>query len=161
MAGFATLLGGGLAGLAGANAQGGTNAALNEVVNNTDNHPEDAAKSGGILGAVGNWLQNTYGDPVGSIGNWVNQFVGMMPNPTGPADANNQLPGGGNDNNTSGTAGAVVTPSVPIPTPYGGVVMTPPLIAPGTPILSGGGNGDDTGSSQSPAAVVLTISRLA
>ncbi|WP_338010975.1 VENN motif pre-toxin domain-containing protein [Paraburkholderia phenoliruptrix] len=70
MAGFATLLGGGLAGLAGANVQGGALAAQNEVLNNTDNHPQDAAKNGGFLNAVGNWLQNTYGDPVGSIENW-------------------------------------------------------------------------------------------
>lgn len=77
MAGFATLLGGGLAGLAGANAQGGATAAQNEVLNNTDAHPEDAAKNGGFLSAVGNWLQSTYGDPVGSIGNWISQAVGL------------------------------------------------------------------------------------
>jgi filamentous hemagglutinin len=77
MAGFATLLGGGLAGLAGANAQGGATAAQNEVLNNTDKHPEDAAKNGGVLGAVGDWLKNTYGDPVGSIENWIGQFGGL------------------------------------------------------------------------------------
>lgn len=59
MSGFATLLGGGLAGLAGANAQGGATAAQNEVLNNTDDHPESAAKNGGVLGAVGDW----YGVP--------------------------------------------------------------------------------------------------
>ena len=84
MAGFATLLGGGLAGLAGANAQGGATAAQNEVLNNTDEHTADAAQTGGLLSkagafasAVGNWLQNTYGDPVGSVQNWITQFGGQ------------------------------------------------------------------------------------
>ncbi|MGS0971330.1 DUF637 domain-containing protein [Burkholderia glumae] len=77
MAGFATLLGGGLAELAGTNALGGATAAQNEVLNNTDNHPQDA-KNGGFLNAVGNWLQNTYGDPVGSVQNWINQFTGQV-----------------------------------------------------------------------------------
>jgi filamentous hemagglutinin len=58
MAGFATLLGGGLAGLAGANAQGGVTAAENEVLNNTDNHPEDAAKNGGILSTLSDTFVN-------------------------------------------------------------------------------------------------------
>ena len=49
MAGFATLLGGGLAGLAGANAQGGAIAAQNEVLNNTDKHPG----LGGLLTVAG------------------------------------------------------------------------------------------------------------
>jgi filamentous hemagglutinin len=161
MAGFATLLGGGLAGLAGANAQGGATAAQNEVLNNTDDHPATAAKNGGVLGT----LAGAFSDLVNAnnaakswVQGQVNQFIGLMnanSGQTGPSDANNQLPGGGNDNNPSGTAGAVVTPSVPIPTPYGGVVMTPPLIAPGTPILSSGGSGDNTGSSatgQGPAS---------
>jgi filamentous hemagglutinin len=67
MEGFATLLGGGLAGLAGANAQGGANAALNEVMNNTDDHPETAAKNGGVLGAFGNLL-SAVGDQLASAG---------------------------------------------------------------------------------------------
>ena len=58
MAGFATLLGGGLAGLAGANARGGVTAAENEVLNNTDNHPEDAAKNGGVLSTLSDTFVN-------------------------------------------------------------------------------------------------------
>ncbi|WP_240324401.1 DUF637 domain-containing protein [Trinickia diaoshuihuensis] len=55
MAGFATLLGGGLAGLAGANAQGGAIAAQNEVLNNdtaSQAHIADALKSGGFAAAA-------------------------------------------------------------------------------------------------------------
>ncbi|WP_162878045.1 DUF637 domain-containing protein, partial [Trinickia diaoshuihuensis] len=155
MEGFATLLGGGLAGLAGANAQGGANAALNEVLNNTDDHPATAAKNGGVLGTLAgafsdmlnvvSWTNSVRNSVQGQLLSLFNANRGR----TGPSDANNQIPGGGDDNNTSGPAGAVVIPSVPIPTPYGAVVMTPPLIAPGTPILSSGGNGEETGSSQS------------
>ncbi|MGN6317219.1 DUF637 domain-containing protein [Trinickia sp.] len=152
MEGFATLVGGGLAGLAGANAQGGANAALNEVMNNTDDHPATAAKNGGVLGT----LAGAFSDLVNAnnaakswVQGQVDQFIGLLnansgqtppsdPNPLGQANDGNNPP--------SGTAGAVVTPPIAVPLPNGTIATTPPLIAPGTPILSSGDNGNDTGS---------------
>ncbi|WP_232428416.1 DUF4258 domain-containing protein [Burkholderia ubonensis] len=78
LAAFATLAGGGLAGLAGVNVNGAVTAAQNEALNNTGDHAADAAKKGGLLSAFGTWLQNTYGDPVGSVQNWINQFTGQV-----------------------------------------------------------------------------------
>lgn len=172
MAAFATLAGGGVAGLAGQNVMAGATAAQNEVMNNTDPHAADAAQTGGVATRAKNaffdWVNNTYGDPIGSLVNWKNQLVGQMQRDYGgkapPTDANNQLSGGGNNDNTSGTAGAVVTPPVAMPGPYGTMVATPPLIAPaGAPIQSSGGNGGDntSGPNNFPAtdAVSITGSR--
>ena len=78
LAAFATLAGGGLAGLAGQNAMAGATVAQNEALNNTGDHVADAAKKGGLVSAFGTWLQNTYGDPIGSIQNWISQFGGQM-----------------------------------------------------------------------------------
>ncbi|WP_232457829.1 filamentous hemagglutinin N-terminal domain-containing protein [Burkholderia ubonensis] len=78
LAAFATLAGGGLAGLAGQNAMAGATAAQNEALNNTGDHAANAAKKGGLLNAFGTWLKNTYGDPVGSVQNWINQFAGQV-----------------------------------------------------------------------------------
>ncbi|WP_244102210.1 filamentous hemagglutinin N-terminal domain-containing protein [Burkholderia gladioli] len=78
LAAFATLAGGGFAALAGQNATAGATAAQNEALNNTGEHAADAAKNGGLLGALGTWLQNTYGDPVGSIQTWINEFGGKV-----------------------------------------------------------------------------------
>jgi filamentous hemagglutinin len=80
LAGFATLLGGGLAGLAGQNVTGGATAAQNEALNNAGNNNDVAgsAQNGGLLTSFGNWLVNTYGDPVGSVENWINQFTGQV-----------------------------------------------------------------------------------
>ena len=101
-----------------------------------------------------------------------NMFVGLMnanSGQTGPADPNNQLPGGGGDN-TSGTAGAVVTPAVPVPLPNGTIVTTPPLVSPGsagTPgnaIFSSGESGNDSGSAangQGPATDTTTAGATA
>ena len=157
MEGFATLLGGGLAGLAGANAQGGANAALNEVVNNTDDHPETAAKNGGVLGAVGDWLKNTYGDPVGSIENWLGQFGGLVQ--SGAQQTSSQSPaalaaqGVANGVTAVSGAGGRLPPTAgpdlaPVGPGVGSGQMTPPA-AGGTPpnaTLSSGESGGDSGS---------------
>nr|WP_289814871.1 hypothetical protein [Paraburkholderia caribensis] len=114
MAGFATLLGGGLAGLAGANAQGGALAAQNEVLNNTNEHPESAAKNGGLLNAFGTWVQNAYGDPVGSFKNWGNQLWGQFLSTSSPQTPQNpdDPSSGGGSNNTPHTGAAPVTPTM-------------------------------------------------
>ncbi|WP_343675898.1 hypothetical protein [Paraburkholderia heleia] len=128
MAGFATLLGGGLAGAAGANENGGATAAQNEALNNTGDHAADAAKSGGLLNAFGTWLQNTYGDPLGTLQNWGNQFAGLVTSNNGqtsPSDPNNQLSAGSNGNPPN-TGAAPVTPPVVACVPGEGCVVTPP-----------------------------------
>ena len=71
---FATLLGGGLAGLAGQNVTGGATAAQNEALNNSGQH----LGQGGLIDSIVSWAQNTYGDPVGSVENWINQFTGQV-----------------------------------------------------------------------------------
>jgi filamentous hemagglutinin len=71
---FATLLGGGLAGLAGQNAIGGATAGQNEALNNSGQH----LGQGGLIDSIVSWAQNTYGDPVGSVQNWISQFTGQM-----------------------------------------------------------------------------------
>nr|WP_244135701.1 filamentous hemagglutinin N-terminal domain-containing protein [Burkholderia seminalis] len=157
LAAFATWAGGGVAGLAGQNVNGAMTAAQNEVMNNTDPHAADAAQNGGIVtrgkNAFLNWLSNTYGDPIGSMTNWKNQLVGNMQRDYGgktqPTDANNQSPGGGDHDNTSGAAGAVVTPPVPVPLPNGTIATIPPLVQPGAPMLSSGGNDASTQNSSS------------
>ncbi|MBU6488897.1 MAG: EndoU domain-containing protein [Burkholderiales bacterium] len=150
MEGFATLLGGGLAGLAGANAQGGATAAQNEVLNNTDDHPETAAKNGGVLSQFGSFL----GDQLASAGrgavNMGNQFIGLMNANSGqtpPSDSNPLVQA--NDGNPPNTGASPVTPSTPA-TP----VCDPPVctVMPGSPGTSGhitissGNSGDDSGS---------------
>jgi hypothetical protein len=82
----------------------------------------------------------------------VNQFIGLMNANSGqtpPSDPNPLVQANDGNNTPSGTAGAVVTPPIAVPLPNGTIATTPPLIAPGTPILSSGGNGEETGSSQS------------
>lgn len=153
MAGFATLLGGGLAGLAGANAQGGAIAAQNEVLNNTDKHPEDAAKNGGVLSAFEN-LVSAVGDQLASAGrgavNMGNQFLGLMNANSGqtpPSDPNPLVQA--NDGNPPSTGASPVTPPVPACDPP---VCTWLPASPGTPshiTLSSGNSGDDTGSGAS------------
>lgn len=49
LAGFATLLGGGLGALAGVNAQTAALAAQNEALNNAGEHPGSAVLNGGLL----------------------------------------------------------------------------------------------------------------
>lgn len=156
LAGFATLLGGSLAGLAGANVTGGATAAQNEALNNTDNHAADAAKNGGLLSAFGSWLQNTYGDPLGSFQNWGNQLAGLVTSNNGrtpPSDPNNQIPGSNNGNPPNTGASPVTLPVVTC-VPNEGCVITPPLVSPGSPnnvpsnatLSSGNGSGSSDSS---------------
>jgi len=160
MEGFATLLGGGLAGLAGANAQGGATAAQNEVLNNTDKHPEDAAKSGGVLSAFEN-LVSAVGDQLASAGrgavNMGNQFIGLMNANSGqtPPSDPNPLVSASNGGNPPATGGAVVTPPAYAMTPEGPVPIAPgvvvPGLSPGNAILSSNGNDSGTGAGASGA----------
>ncbi|WP_080401996.1 VENN motif pre-toxin domain-containing protein [Burkholderia ubonensis] len=132
LAAFATLAGGGLAGLAGQNAMAGATAAQNEALNNTGDHAADAVKKGGLLSAVGTWLQNTYGDPIGSFKNWGNQFVGLMQASNGqtpPSDPNPLVQA--SNGNPPATGGAVVTPPVVACSPGAGCVVTSPIASPG------------------------------
>ncbi len=162
MAGFATLLGGGLAGLAGANAQGGATAGQNEVLNNdtaSQDHIADAVKNGGLGSAAltllytampwlpGNPFAQATGQAVTSVVNGVlSQAQANYGRRTPPSDANPLVPENDGNNTPSGTAGAVVTPPIAIPLPNGTIATTPPLIAPGTPIQSSSNSGDDSGS---------------
>jgi filamentous hemagglutinin len=75
LAGFATLLGGGLAGLAGQNVTGGATAAQNEALNNAGNNNDVAtsAQNGGVVTQVengfetaANYLSNTWIGQAGS-----------------------------------------------------------------------------------------------
>ena len=134
----------------------GANAAQNEVLNNTDDHPETAAKNGGVLGALAGAFSDLV-DANNAAKNWVqgrvNQFIGLLNANSGqmpPSDPNPLVQANDGNDTLSGTAGAVVTPPIAVPLPDGTIAITPPLIAPGTPILSSSGNGDETGSSQSP-----------
>jgi len=147
LAAFATLAGGGLAGLAGQNAMAGATAAQNEALNNTGDHAADAAKKGGLLNALGTWLQNTYGDPVGSFQNWGNQFLGLVTSNNGqtpPSDPNPLVQA--NNGNPPNTGASPVTPAVPVCDPP---VCTMIPGAPGTPshitLSSGNGSGDTVG----------------
>ncbi|GLU32742.1 hypothetical protein Busp01_25840 [Trinickia caryophylli] len=82
MAGFATLLGGVTAGLAGQDAQAGALAAQNEALNNSGDHPADAAKKGGLLSQIGDAasafidrVKSTFSDPIGDTARGINYFV--------------------------------------------------------------------------------------
>jgi filamentous hemagglutinin len=167
LAGFATLLGGGLGSLAGANADGAATAAQNEAVNNSGdpNHVATSAQNGGAGSAFANWLQFTYGDPIGSIENWGGQLLGLMQANNGqtpPSDPNNQLSGGSNGNPPN-TGAAPVTPPILtcVPVPGAECVVTPPLISPGSPnnapsnaiqsSCDGGNSGESSPTSQAPS----------
>jgi filamentous hemagglutinin len=153
LAGVATLLGGGLAGLAGANVNGGATAAQNEALNNADQHQGQS----GILSALANtvytlapWLPgNPMAQAVGQTTSstfWglVSKIQAGYGGQTPPADASNQLSDGGNGGgNTPPTAGAVVTPTPCFAGPgLCGVTVTP-VVTPGTPILASGSSGND------------------
>ena len=101
LAGFATLLGGVTAGLAGQNAQAGALAAQNEALNNDagdPTHTADAAKKGGLLSQIGDAasafvdrVRWTYSDPLGDLSRWGSDFVGLMKangGQTPPSDPN-------------------------------------------------------------------------
>ncbi|UEP24006.1 filamentous hemagglutinin N-terminal domain-containing protein [Burkholderia ambifaria] len=151
LAAISALAGGGFAGLAGQNATAGAAAAQNEALNNdggSPTHTAGAVKNGGALSAVAEMILTammpwksqtgqTYMQPVTStvngVGSQVQANYGNKSQP--PADANNQLLG--NDNNTSGTAGAIVTPPTLICIPGGGCVMMVPLVSSGSTVASG------------------------
>ncbi|WP_240324400.1 hypothetical protein [Trinickia diaoshuihuensis] len=166
MAGFATLLGGGLAGLAGANAQGGATAAQNEALNNSG-APQDvknSAEKGGVLSQIGDAanafidrVKWTYSDPVGDISRWVSQFGGLVQ--SGAQQTMSQSPWSlaaqGISNGLSAVMGAGdgLPPAGPNLAPAGGPGIgsgqTVPLATGGTPpnaMLASGNGGDDTGS---------------
>jgi filamentous hemagglutinin len=150
MAGFATLLGGGLAGLAGANAQGGALAAQNEVLNNTDEHPEDAAKNGGVLSTLGGAFVDALkatSNARGWVQSQVDQFIGLMNANSGQTPPSDPNPlGQANDGNPPSTGASPVTPPVPVCDPP---VCTWSPALPGTPshiTISSGNSGDDSGA---------------
>ncbi len=168
LAGFASLLGGGLAGLAGANAKGGATAAQNEALNNSGapGDVKNSAENGGLLSkagafasAVGDWFKDTYGDPVGSIENWVGQFGGlaqsgvqqkMSQSPSdlaaqGVANGVTAVSGAGGGSPTAGPDLAPVGPGIgtgQAASPLTG--GTSPIAPAGTPIQS---SGNDSSSS--------------
>ena len=164
LAGFATLLGGGLAGLAGANAQGGANAAQNEALNNSG-APQDvkgSAEKGGLLSQFGSFLSaagSYVGDQLASVGrgavNMGNQFIGLMNANSGqtPPPDPNPLVSASNGGNPPATGGAVVTPPAYAMTPEGPVPIAPgvavPGLSPGNAILSS--NGSDSGTGAGPS----------
>jgi len=133
LAGFATLVGGGLAGFAGANAQGGATAAQNSALNNDagdPTHTADAAKKGGVLdtlaGAFSDML-NANNAAKSWVQGQVNQFIGFMnanSGRTAPSDPNPLVDANNGSNTPSGTAGATVTPPTMVCAPGGGCVMT-------------------------------------
>lgn len=162
LAGFATLVGGGLAGFAGANAQGGATAAQNEALNNDagdPTHTGDAAKKGGVLdtlaGAFSDML-NANNAAKSWVQGQVNQFIGFMnanSGRTAPSDPNPLVDANNGSNTPSGTAGATVTPPTMVCAPGGGCVMTPPVASPtssgNTPsnaTFSSNNSGNDAGS---------------
>lgn len=146
--GISAVSGGLAAALAGANAGAGSTWAANEAVNN-------ATSSKTVVQKFEDWVVGTYGDIPGTFSQWKNQLIGQMQRDYGgkplPTDANNQLSGGGNNDNTSGTAGAVVTPSIAVPLPNGTIAMIPPLIQPGGPMLSSGNSETNV---QSPSSSI-------
>ncbi|VWD30824.1 two-partner secretion domain-containing protein [Burkholderia contaminans] len=175
LAAFATLVGGGLAGLSGQNAAAGAQAAQNEALNNTagsDGHTANAVQGGGLasksMNAVLDWVKWTYGDPGTTLANWGRQILGHMNRDYGgkpqPTDANNQLSGGGGDN-MSGTAGAVVTPPLVLCPPGGPCAFTPPVpgaagYKPNGAILSSGGDGGNdntTGNNGFPKTEAVSV----
>ncbi|WP_244140581.1 filamentous hemagglutinin N-terminal domain-containing protein [Burkholderia sp. BCC1047] len=166
LAAMGTVVGGGLADLAGQNVLGAVAAAQNEVLNNdtaSPGHVASAASRGGLVSAAWDtvltmvmpWRSQTvqaYLEPVTStikgVGTLAQENYKNQSQP--PADANKQLSDGDNNNNPSGTAGAVVTPPLLMCMPGGGcIVLTPvgaagALSAPSQAILSSGsdsGNG--------------------
>ncbi len=166
LAGFATLIGGVGAGLAGQDAQAGATAAENEALNNSGNqaHILDTIKNGGLLGTL---LLAAYTLMPASPGNPVSQAIGsfvvstaqgvasqIQANAGGhqPPDANSPIEA--DNGNPPNTGGAPVTLPVVLCVPDMGCVMTPPLVSPGPPnnvpsnaILSSGDSGGDSGSS--------------
>ena len=170
LAAFATLAGGGLAGLAGVNVNGAMTAAQNEALNNTGGHAADAAKNGGFLTALGNMVSTAgsyIGDQLASAGrgavNMGNQFIGLMNANSGqtpPSDPNPLVQA--NNGNPPATGGAVVTPPVVACSPGAGCLVTPPIASPGAAgspsnvILSSGNSDSGSGSGSNDQGVTNT-----
>ncbi|MHA6853553.1 DUF637 domain-containing protein, partial [Ralstonia pseudosolanacearum] len=165
LAAFAGLAGGGMAGALGQNVQGGMAAAQNEALNNSGNHAEDAAKSGGLLNqsweAVVDWAKWTYSDPIGDTERGLRHFLSVGQHNERDAQTHPERqfdPDGGGSNTGRPSAPAVVVAigailcllsggtacgmmMVPVPAPSG-----PP---PGNAILSSSSSGGDSGGSAS------------
>jgi filamentous hemagglutinin len=118
LAGFSTLLGGGLGSLAGVNANGAATAAQNEALNNdagSADHTADAVQNGGAVTKSGNalidWVKWTYANPIGDIGRGINYFlsVGSRNGQNPPADPNQQLDPTSGPKNGGPSAPAPVT----------------------------------------------------
>jgi filamentous hemagglutinin len=150
LAAFATAMGGGSAALTGLNVQGATSAAQNEALNNdagSPGHTAAAVKNGGVAGAAWN-LAVVAAGLADQGGAWlVNQFA-LVANGNRqqqpPSDPNKQLESNDGNDTPSGTAGAVVTPSISVPLPGGAMATIPPVVVPGAPIMSSGGAGNDS-----------------
>ncbi len=115
LAAFAGLAGGGMAGVLGQNVQGGMVAAQNEALNNSGNHAEDAAKSGGLLNqswdAVVDWAKWTYSDPIGDTERGLRHFLSVGQHNGRDAETNPDRmldPNGGGSNTGRPSAPAVV-----------------------------------------------------
>ncbi|WP_197342681.1 DUF637 domain-containing protein, partial [Ralstonia solanacearum] len=165
LAAFAGLAGGGMAGVLGQNVQGGMAAAQNEALNNSGNHAEDAAKSGGLLNqswdAVVDWAKWTYSDPIGDTERGLRHFLSVGQHNGRDAETNPDRmldPNGGGSNTGRPSAPAVVVAigailcllsggtacgmmMVPVPAPSGS--------PPGNAILSSSGSGSESGGSAS------------
>ncbi|WP_052115913.1 hypothetical protein [Paraburkholderia xenovorans] len=181
LAGFATLLGGGLAGLAGQNVSGGATAAQNEALNNdagSASHTAYAAQNGGLGNATlaiayslmpwlpGNPATQVIGSTASStLQGLLSKIQANFGGQTPPSDPSNQLSGGSNGNPPNTGASPVTTAGTEICTPEG-CVMTPPTVAPGSPAtpsnatLSSGNSGGGSGSAstgQGPAANTAAV----
>ncbi|WP_322004714.1 hemagglutinin repeat-containing protein [Paraburkholderia tropica] len=133
-----------LAGVGGALVGGAAGAATGSSVNlyNENNDKGDeAAKT--ELDALGQQIVSAYNavqqarqKVSNAISSTVSGVVGQVQAHNGqnpPADANPLVQANDGGNTPSGSAGAVVTPSVIVCTPNGGCTVTPAVVTPGTP----------------------------
>ena len=147
---LAMIAGGGMAAVLGLDATSAAGAAQNEALNNATagDHVQKAAQSGGVLGAIGGWISDTYSSPVGDIARWRDEFLGLLNSSggqTSPADPN-PLIEVNQDGNPPAAGGALVTPPLTACIPGGGCVVVVPAVVPGNAILSSGsGNGNGNG----------------
>lgn len=126
LAGFATLLGGGLAGLAGANVQGGASAAQNEALNNAGNHPGQD----GLLNKIANAFNSVVAAQAqaAEVDSDVGRAVGATLAPTAAGTA--QAGGGvltaafGSGMVTAGLASCLETALVGCGVAIGGLLVT-------------------------------------
>ncbi|WP_225032320.1 filamentous hemagglutinin [Paraburkholderia sp. XV] len=159
LAAFATLVGGGAAGLAGGNYQAGATWAQNEALNNDAQHSEAAAKVGGLVGAA--WTLFEAGAQFSLTSAQQLNYL-ITHNGAQPAyDPNNIDPTDGGSNDGTGHAYAVVTALAAVlcaaaeglacglyPVPVTATSGTPP----GNATLSSGSSGGDGSGSNSTAS---------